>query len=349
MKKAHDLSVELLKFARQERPNPTLQTARQRKEYLIEAHRAIAMTMLYRGRFNASHHHLQRCIGLYGTDLYDDLRERHGIDSGVVSLSYLGYLLWFLGHPDMAKKYSEQAISIASGLRHPFTLAFACAFGAYLCQHLRDIDGTARHAERAFVISSEHGFLHYKFQASILKGWASAERGGIDDGLKQLQSGLDAYEGTDSRLASCWFRSMLANAYVRAGLPEAALRALDGALAIARRTGDHFYLAEIYRLQGEITLAQGGLTAAAEGEKLFRQALDIAREQSALSWELRSAISLARLQRDTGRRAQAARLILPVCRKFGEGFQTADMNDAIQLMAELGIDSKDQPWRTQTT
>ncbi|WP_316190586.1 adenylate/guanylate cyclase domain-containing protein [Bradyrhizobium sp. SZCCHNS2096] len=348
LKKAHDLSVELLKFAKRDRANQTQQVAHHRKEYLIEAHRAIAMTMLYRGRFTASHHHLQRCINLYGSDLYDDLRERHGIDSGVVSLSYLGYLLWFLGHPDMAREYSERAISIAGTLRHPFTLAFACEFGAYLCQHLRDVEGTMRHAERAFAISSEHGFLHYKYQASILKGWAAAELGDIDDGLKQLQAGLDAYEGTDSWLASSWFRSMLACAYVRAGMPDAALRALDGALAMAKRTGDHFLLAEIYRLQGDITLMQGGLTAAPDAEELFRQSLDIAREQSALSWELRSSVSLARLLRDTGRQQQAAELILPVCRKFTEGFETPDMKDAIQLMDELGLDSKDQPWSEPT-
>lgn len=348
MKRAHDLSVELLKFARRERAGRSRQAEHHKKEYLIEAHRATAMTMLYRGRFTVSHHHLQRCINLYGSDLYDDLRERHGIDSGVVSLSYLGYLLWFLGHPDMARKYSEQAISIAGTLRHPFTLAFACEFGAYLCQHLRDVEGTLRHAERAFTISSEHGFLHYKNQASILKGWATAELGGVDDGLKQLQAGLDAYEGMDSWLASCWFRSMLASAYVRAGLPEAAMRALDGALAIAKRTGDHFFLAEIHRLQGEITLMQGGLTAAAEVEALLHQSIDVAREQSALSWELRSSVSLARLLRDTGRQQQAAELILPVCGKFSEGFETLDMKDAIQLIGELGLDSKDQPWSQAT-
>lgn len=342
MRKAHALSAELLRFARRERLRHT--SAHQKREYLIEAHRAIAMTMLYRGRFTASHHHLQRCVGLYGTGLYDDLRERHGIDSGVVSLSYLGYLLWFLGHPDMGRKYSEQAITIAAGLGHPFTLAFACAFGAYLCQHLRDVDGTLRHAERAFAISSDHGFQHYKYQASILKGWAMAELGGVDDGLKQLQSGLDAYEAMDSWLASCWFRGMLASAYVRAGLPEAALRALDGAVAIAKRTGDHFYLAEVYRQQGEITQAQGGLAAVPEAETLFRQALDVAREQGATSWELRAAISLSRLLRDSGRPAGAAELILPVCTKFTEGFRTPDMTDAIQLMGELGIDQAGQPW-----
>ena len=188
--------------------------------------------------------------------MHGDLTEKLGIDPGVVSLSYLGYLLWFLGRPDMARQYSEQAISNAEHMRHPFTLAFALAFGAYLCQHMRNVEGTRDYANRAMVVSSEHGFLHWKLQATILRGWALAELGQIDDGLNQMRSALDEYEAMDSWLASCWFRSLLANAYMRAGRPDAALRALDDALAVARRTGDHFFLAEIYRLQGEITLAR---------------------------------------------------------------------------------------------
>ncbi|WP_139102698.1 hypothetical protein, partial [Acinetobacter baumannii] len=85
---------------------------------------------------------------LYSPDLHSDLMERHGTDPGVVSLSYLGYLLWFLGQPDAARQHSEQAILHAEKIRHPFSLAFALVFGAYLCQHLRDIEGTRGHANR---------------------------------------------------------------------------------------------------------------------------------------------------------------------------------------------------------
>ncbi|MBW8858079.1 MAG: adenylate/guanylate cyclase domain-containing protein, partial [Bradyrhizobium sp.] len=168
--RAHDLSVELLKFAKRERLNEGTLPAQQ-TGYLIEAHRSIAMTMLYRGRFAVSQHHLHRCINLYSPDLHSDLMERHGTDPGVVSLgvvslSYLGYLLWFLGRPDAARQHSEQAIANAEKIRHPFTLAFALVFGAYLCQHLRDVEGTRDHANRAMIIATEHNFLNWKPQAA---------------------------------------------------------------------------------------------------------------------------------------------------------------------------------------
>ena len=341
--RAHDLSVELLKFAKRARLNERIRPEQQ-TGYLIEAHRAIAMTMLYRGRFVASQHHLHRCINLFSPDLHSDLMERHGIDSGVVSLSYLGYLLWFLGRPDAARQHSEKAIANAEKIRHPFTLAFALVFGAYLCQHLRDVEGTRDHANRAMIISTEHNFLHWKQQATILRGWALAQLGEADEGLGQMRFGLDEYEAMDSWLAGCWFRCLLAEAYAKVGMRDAALRALDGALATARRTGDHSYLAEVYRLQGEIMLSSGDPASLQGAEDLFRLSLEIARKQGALSWELRTAVSLARLSHQAGKCEQASLLIGPIVGRFSEGFSTPDLKQAMQLIDELG---KDAPAREQ--
>ncbi|GLR88420.1 AAA family ATPase [Bradyrhizobium iriomotense] len=336
--RAHDLSVELLKFAKRVRWNERAQPA-QKTGYLMEAHRAIAMTMLYRGRFAASQHHLHRCINLYSVDLHADLVVRHGTDPGVVSRSYLGYLLWFLGRSDAARQHSEQAIANAEKMRHPFTLAFALVFGAYLCQHLRDVEGTRDYANRAMIIATEHNFLHWKQQAAILRGWALTQLGEVDDGLSQMRVGLDEYEAMDSWLAGCWFRCLLAEAYATAGFREAALRALDGALATARRTGDHFYLAEVYRLQGEITLSEGGPTSARDAEDLYEISLDVARKQGALSWELRTTISLARLWKNAGKAGQAERLLGLIVGKFSEGFLTPDLAQGVQLLKELGTEA----------
>ena len=100
-------------------------------------------------------------------------------------------------------------------------------------------------------------------------------------------------------------------------------------------TNERFYEAEIYRVKGELLLKHGGSNTAAEAETCFRQALDIARVQSAKSWELRAATSLARLWRDQGQRAQARDLLAPVYGWFTEGFDTADLKDAKALLDEL--------------
>jgi class 3 adenylate cyclase/predicted ATPase len=333
--KAHDLGTQLLKLAECRHPNEMADQVSQRTGHLIEAHRALGMTMFWGGRFVASREHLERGIGLYDPNHHGALSEAHGIDPGIVCLTYLGYLLWFLGFPDQARECSEKALSNAEKMRHPFTLAFALAFRAYLCQHLRDVEGTRDYANRTLAISSEHGFLFWKQQATMLRGWALAELGHVDDGLNQIRAGLDAYEAMESGLAAPWFRSLLAHAYVKAGRLDAALRTLDDALTSAERTGEGPHLAEIYRLQGEITLAHRGREAAVETEAYYTRSLEVCRKQEAVSWELRTAVSLARLWRDVGKRQDAVDLLAPVFGRFKQGFDTLDVKEAIQIMREL--------------
>jgi class 3 adenylate cyclase/predicted ATPase len=333
--KADDMNSDLLAFATRSQPNETADDALEKTGYLIEAQRAIAQTMLYRGRFAEAQDHVWRGIRLYDINLHGHLTEIHAIDPGIVLLSYQGYVEWFLGHTDKARQRIEEAIFNAEKKGHPFSLAFACEFGAYLCQHLRDIQGTVDYAKRALVVSSEHGFLHWRYQATILQGWALTELGQIDDGLNQIRTGLDAYKGTGSWLATTWFESLLASAYFAAGRPDAALRALDDALAIARRTEENFFLAEIYRLQGEIISTLDESTALADAENCFARSLEIARKQNALSWELRTSLSLAALWRDVGKLEQAADLLSPIAGKFREGSETADLKKAVSLLAEL--------------
>jgi class 3 adenylate cyclase/predicted ATPase len=333
--KAHDLGAQLMQLAQRTLCNETADQKRQRTSQLIEAHRALGMTLLYGGRFGASRDRLQCGLSLYDPNLHGSLIVTHGIEPGIVCLSYLGFLLWFLGCPDQARQYSERALSNAEGIGHPYTLAFALAFRAYLCQHLRDVEGTRDFAEKTLAISSEHGFLHWKHQATILRGWALVELGQIDDGLNQIRAGLEGYEAMESWLGCTWFKSLLANAYLKAGRTDAALRALDDALAIAERTGEKFYVAEIYRLQGVITYAHRGPEAAGETEACYMRSLAACRNQEALAWELRTAVSLARLWSDLGKRQHAADLLAPVCGKFKQGLDTSDVKDAIQMMSEL--------------
>jgi class 3 adenylate cyclase/predicted ATPase len=333
--KAHELGVQLLNLAEGTRLNEAAELVRQKTGNLIEAHRALGMTMFWGGRFVDSRDHLERAMVLYDPNLHSSLSETHGIDPGIVCLMYLGYLRWFLGFPDEARECSKRALSNAERMRHPFTLAYALAFRAYLCQHLRDAEGTLDYATRTLAISSEHGYLFWKQQATMLRGWALAEMGHVDDGINQILAGLDAYEAMESRLASPWFRTLLANAYVKAGRLDAAFRVLDDALTIIEKTGEGAHLAEIYRLQGAITLARRGPEAVLETEASYTRSLEVCRKQDAASWELRTAVSLARLWQDVGRHREAVDLLAPVCGRFKQGFDTSDVKEATQIMREL--------------
>jgi predicted ATPase len=333
--KAHDLGLKLLKLAEGTNASEAAEQSGQRTGHLIEAHRALGMTFLYGGHFIDSREHLERAMTLYKPHLHGSLVELTGIEPGIVCLSYLGFLLWFLGCPDEARQFSNEALSRAEKLRHPFTLAFALAFRAYLSQHLHDVEGTRDYAKRALAISSDHGFRHWKHQATILGGWALAELGQIDDGLYEIRAGLTGYELMGSWLDRPWFYSLLAKAYLKAGRRDAALRALDDAIVISRKTGERFVLAEIYRLQGEISLQRRDPETIAQAEACYRHSFEICREQKALSWELRTALSLARLWQVDGKRQEAANLLDAICSRFKEGFDTWDLKNAVRLLDEL--------------
>jgi predicted ATPase len=126
---------------------------------------------------------------------------------------------------------------------------------------------------------------------------------------------------------------ILGEAYVHAEQLAEARGAVEGGLALAARTGQPFYDAELHRLQGEIDLSGGG--APADAEALFQRALEIARAQGARSLDLRAAASLARLWRDQGKPAEAHALLAPIYDWFTEGFDTQDLKDAKALLEEL--------------
>lgn len=128
---------------------------------------------------------------------------------------------------------------------------------------------------------------------------------------------------------------MLAAACARAGLTDQALTVIMQALEAVERAGELEHAAEFHRQKGELTLQLAALEAASEAEKCFRYAIEIASRQQAKSWELRAAISLARLWNDQGKRKQARELLAPVNDWFTEGFDTRDLQDAKALLEAL--------------
>src|SRR5262249_26493374 len=147
-----------------------------------------------------------------------------------------------------------------------------------------------------------------------------------------LRSGSAAYLATGAALWMPHNTALLARAYEIAGQIDEPLALLDDALQIIERTGERWFAAELNRHKGELLLRQGNSEAA---EELYCKALSVAKEQEAKLWELRAAVSLARLRRDQGRRAEARNLLAPVYGWFTEGFNMPDLKEAKALLDEL--------------
>ena len=240
--------------------------------------------------------------------------------------AYAAVTLWCLGYPDQALQRSHEALTLARELAHPFSLAFALFFAAWLHQFRREGHLTQERAEAVIALAAEQGFAVFVAGGTIFRGWALAERsaepgagqGQGEEGMAQMQQGLAAWRATGAEVFRPYGLALLAEASAQVGQHEAGLTLLAEALAVANDTGERRWEAELYRLKGELLLARSA-EHDAEAETCFRQALDIARRQQAKSWELRAAMSLSRLWQRQGKRAEARELLAPDLRLVHRG------------------------------
>jgi predicted ATPase len=297
------------------------------------AHRALGNTLFWLGEFAPARAHLEQGIALYNPQQHGSLAFVYGQDLAVTCRAWAALTLWLLGYPDQALESIHGALSLARELAHPLSLAYALDWAAMLHRFRREADAAQEHTAAAITLSTERGFAFYLAWGTILHGWALAEQGQGDEGIAQICRGLAAYRAIGGQGGLPYHLAQLAEGYSKVRQTEEGLRVLAEALTIVETTEERCYEAELYRLKGELLLAA---TNEADAEACFHQALDIARRQQAKSWELRAAVSLSRLWRHQGKRAEAHALLAPIYGWFTEGFDTADLREAKMLLEELG-------------
>jgi predicted ATPase len=308
----------------------------QSRAFHLEACKALGATQFYLGEFVGARTQLEEALRLYNPEQHRTHALLYGVDPAVGAGVYAAWTLWCLGHLDQSLAKRHEALVRARQMAHHYTLAVALCHCALLHQHRREVQLTEELSEALIALSTEHGFAYWPGVAVAMKGWVLAERGEGDASIAELCSAMATIRGIGTAAELPWYLALLAGAHGIVGQTAEGLDAIAEALAQVASTNERFYEAEIYRVKGELLLKQGGPDSAAGAESCFRQALDIARVQSAKSWELRAATSLARLWRDQGKRAPARDLLAPVYGWFTEGLDTADLKDAKELLEELG-------------
>jgi predicted ATPase len=311
-----------------------LRLSRQRNDSagLVLAHYSSGRSLLFLGRFAASRSHLEEALALYDPISHRSLAHQGGIHPQVASHANLGIDLFCVGYPDQALAQSDAAVTEARGLAHPPSLAMSLDNGARLLTLVGDNAALRERADQLVALATEQGFPQWDALGTIHRGSVTVGRGDADEGISLLRSGSTASRAAGMELWVPDHIALLASACEIAGHIEEALALLDDALRIVERTGARWFAAELNRRKGQLLLRQGHSEAA---EELYRKALSIAEEQGAKLWELRAAASLARLQRDQGRRAEALDLLAPIYGWFTEGFDTTDLKDAKALLDEL--------------
>ena len=260
---------------------------------------------------------------------------RFQIDGRAEARVFLTRVLWFQGLADQAVRMAEECLGDAQAIDHASSQCFALALG--LCPvalWTGNLDAAAHHTRLLVDLSSRHGLSHWAPYGVRYRRVVALRGGNVSTSPRPPDASIDEIDQSDSNLRSLTALTEIVEAFTKAGRSADGLALLDG--EIVRSSEPGCFTAELLRLRGELLLLQTVPAAAKPSEDLFRQALDVAHRQAALSLELRAATSLARLLRDQRRTADAIACLRPVYDRFTEGFGTADLIAAKRLLDELG-------------
>jgi len=302
---------------------------------LLEGHHALWPVLVWLGRAAAARWHLDQ-----GMALYDKARHRShafvygGHDPGVCCRKVASWASWILGYPARGLEESVASLRLARELDHPTSIIVALVWACVFRDLRREVHEVGEHARALITLSTEHEASQWLAAGTIMEGSVHAELGEGEAAIAQIRRGLAAYGSTGAHVFVPYFLSLLARACLKTGQPHEGLRVVGEALERARTTGERVWEAELVRLEGELRLAASPGDVA-EALDCFRRAIEIAHRQAARSWELRAALSLARLLVADGRRDEARRTLAGVYDWFIEGVDTADLQDAKALLEDL--------------
>jgi DNA-binding winged helix-turn-helix (wHTH) protein/predicted ATPase len=323
-----------------------LRLAQQTQDALVflVAHSLLGPLFLSLGQFTAAREHLEQGIALYDPHTHRFMASLYGDDPGVTCQSFAAMNRWLLGYPDQALRHAQKALTIAKDTGSPYCETFALDFVTWTHVLRREEHAAQTSIDALMRIAPQHGFQFLLADSQILHSWALAAQGMEAEGLRRIHPAIASYEATGAAMSRPSHLMLLAKVYGMAGQTEEALAAVAAARAVVEQTDERTHDAELYRLQGELTLQgsprrsrkrQRAGAAVAEAEACFQKALAVARRQQAKSLELRAAMDLCRLWQQQDKRREAHRMLSDVYEFFTEGFDTPDLRDARALLAAL--------------
>jgi class 3 adenylate cyclase/predicted ATPase len=318
--KAFDISELLLSWAQTSGQTPLI----------LEANRAIGVTLFHMGEVATSLEHLNK-----GRNLFDPVQHRshallYGSDPNITCLSYGALALCLLGFAEQALAYGKEAIQYAKKIKHPFSLTFALNHHAWLHQFCKEADLVAKNATELLSVSSEYGFPFWQAAGSFFQGWVLAQKDHKKAGIEQMERSMKAFQDTGAHSVLPYFMSAVAEVYLENGQVRDSLKWLEEAEGAAKKNSEHFFDAEIYRLKAEATYASNRPNIK-EVKSLLWRAIETARRQQLKILELRALMSLIRV---SGRKEELMKLLKDTHNWFSEGLDTPDLQKAKNLLEQ---------------
>jgi predicted ATPase len=288
--------------------------------------RLVGVALLALGDLEGARRRIERMLDRYVTRRSDIVRFQY--DQRVLARSYHSLILGLQGFADQAILGVECNLVDARASDHPVSLSSALSWACPVAFLIGDLTLAERYVKALTDLSARHGLELWNLVGRCFGGVLLVKRGDVGAGLELLRAAFARVPQDSLSLLYTLFLAEIADALGRHGKAAEGLSIIDETLARSERDEERWCVAELLRIRGELILWEGAPQTATAAEEHFLQSLDWARRQGALSWEMRTSTSLARLQQDQGRIAEARSLLQSVYDRFSEGFETADLKTA---------------------
>ena len=297
-------------------------------------HRTMASTLALMGDIVEARSHYNEALALYRPAEHRRLMTRFGQDLRVTCLAFRSMASWLLGYPEAALNDADCALAEARQIDHAATLMFTLNFPILVNTYCGNYDAANEHLEELVVLAEQKGAPFRKAEGVLRRGYILTLTGEATKAVEIVTSGIDLWRSAGSTIFTPEQEFMLAIAHADSGQFNDAWRCIGEAMTAMQATKERWCEAEAHRVAGEIAL-KSPQRDVAKAQAYFERSLTLARAQQAKSWELRAAMSLARLLSDQGKRQNARDLLAPIYDWFTEGFDTSDLRKAKALLGEL--------------
>ena len=301
--------------------------ALRREEIKLEL--AFANALALTGDLVDGKEHYDRALAIYDPAEHRPLTTLSGRDIRVALLASRAGCIWLLGYPAASRSDAERAIKNARETGQATTLMQAL-FGSHVYVYSGNYAAANASLDELIGLADERDAPYWKALGTAVRGWLFAVTGKASDAVRTITSGITSLRSTGASLYEPMHLQYLAMAYSELGELDDARRCIGDAIETMERSKEKWSEAEVNRIAGEIAL-KSLAPDPEKAEAYFNRALTVARQQQAKSWELRAAMSIARLWRGQGKREEARELLALVYGWFTEGFDTLDLKEAKEI------------------
>jgi predicted ATPase/class 3 adenylate cyclase len=303
------------------------------RSMLVDGHLVLGYNLAFLDDLRGGLKHLDQAIACFEPEQQSSRRFQLGHDPRVACFTTSAFILWMLGFPDRAVERANAGIALAIELEHPFTTAYALFHCAFLHLWRREPKLVRERAAGVLDVVEDHEFQIWRAVGTCLYGAAETAMGHHDEGLAQVRQGMKLYQGL--KTPPVFWPLLLyvqSGACAQAGRMAEGLAHIEEALDVAGSGSGTTLFPELQLLKGDL-IAAGPEANRAGAEPCFQRAFDVARDLEARTSQLRAATRLYRLSRERRDGEQRHRALSNIHQTFTEGFTTADLIEAEELLA----------------